>query len=87
MELAQLEAFVQVAAHRSFSKAAEVLYLTQPSVGLYEGIIPLRRVANELVGAHQTHEAAPPTASGLVPPTWRASMSWICASNCCRTIS
>ena len=32
MELGQLEAFVQVASHRSFSKAAEVLYLTQPSV-------------------------------------------------------
>lgn len=32
MELGQLEAFVQVAAHRSFSRAAEVLYLTQPSV-------------------------------------------------------
>ncbi|HEY8489684.1 MAG TPA: LysR family transcriptional regulator [Dehalococcoidia bacterium] len=32
MELGQLEAFVQVAAHRSFSKAAEALFLTQPSV-------------------------------------------------------
>jgi len=32
VELGQLEAFVQVAAHKSFSKAAEVLYLTQPSV-------------------------------------------------------
>lgn len=32
MELGQLDAFVQVAAHHSFSKAAEVLYLTQPSV-------------------------------------------------------
>lgn len=32
MELGQLEAFVQVAAHHSFSRAAEVLYLTQPSV-------------------------------------------------------
>lgn len=32
MELGQLEALVQVAAHRSFSKAAEVLFLTQPSV-------------------------------------------------------
>lgn len=32
MELGQLEAFLQVAAHRSFSKAAEVLFLTQPSV-------------------------------------------------------
>lgn len=32
MELGQLEAFVQVAALRSFSKAAEVLFLRQPSV-------------------------------------------------------
>lgn len=32
MELTQLEAFVQVAAHRSFSRAAEALDLTQPSV-------------------------------------------------------
>lgn len=32
MELGQLEAFLQVASHRSFSKAAEVLFLTQPSV-------------------------------------------------------
>ena len=32
MELGQLEAFVQVAALRSFSRAAEVLRLTQPSV-------------------------------------------------------
>lgn len=32
MELAQLEAFVQVANHRSFSRAAEALFLTQPSV-------------------------------------------------------
>lgn len=32
MELGQLEAFVQVANFRSFSKAAEVLFLTQPSV-------------------------------------------------------
>lgn len=32
MELGQLDAFVQVAALHSFSKAAEVLYLTQPSV-------------------------------------------------------
>jgi DNA-binding transcriptional LysR family regulator len=32
MELGQLEAFLQVASHHSFSKAAEVLFLTQPSV-------------------------------------------------------
>ena len=32
MELAQLEAFIQVAHHRSFSRAAEALFLTQPSV-------------------------------------------------------
>lgn len=32
MELAQLEAFLQVAHHRSFSRAAEALFLTQPSV-------------------------------------------------------
>jgi len=32
LELGQLEAFVQVAALRSFSRAAEVLRLTQPSV-------------------------------------------------------
>lgn len=32
MDLGQIEAFVQVANHRSFSKAAEALYLTQPSV-------------------------------------------------------
>lgn len=32
MDLRQIEAFVQVAQHRSFSKAAEALYLTQPSV-------------------------------------------------------
>lgn len=32
MDIGQLEAFVQVATHRSFSKAAEALFLTQPSV-------------------------------------------------------
>ncbi|MFN0094712.1 MAG: LysR family transcriptional regulator [Dehalococcoidia bacterium] len=32
MELAQLEAFLQVAHYRSFSRAAEALFLTQPSV-------------------------------------------------------
>jgi len=32
LELAQLEAFLQVAHHRSFSRAAEALFLTQPSV-------------------------------------------------------
>lgn len=32
MDLGQLEAFVKVATHRSFSKAAEALFLTQPSV-------------------------------------------------------
>lgn len=32
MDFGQLEAFVQVAAHRSFSRAAEVLQLTQPSI-------------------------------------------------------
>ncbi len=32
MELAQLQAFLQVAQHRSFSRAAEALFLTQPSV-------------------------------------------------------
>jgi len=32
VELAQLEAFLQVAHHRSFSRAAEALFLTQPSV-------------------------------------------------------
>jgi len=32
LELAQLEAFIQVAHHRSFSRAAEALFLTQPSV-------------------------------------------------------
>jgi DNA-binding transcriptional LysR family regulator len=32
LELAQLEAFIQVAHHRSFSRAAESLFLTQPSV-------------------------------------------------------
>ena len=32
MDLGQLEAFVQVASHRSFSRAAASLFLTQPSV-------------------------------------------------------
>ena len=32
MDLGQVEAFVQVAHHRSFSKAADALFLTQPSV-------------------------------------------------------
>ena len=32
MDFGQLEAFVQVAAHRSFSRAAEELQLTQPSI-------------------------------------------------------
>jgi DNA-binding transcriptional LysR family regulator len=32
LDLGQIEAFVQVAQHRSFSKAAEALFLTQPSV-------------------------------------------------------
>jgi DNA-binding transcriptional LysR family regulator len=32
LELAQLEAFIQVAHHRSFSRAADALFLTQPSV-------------------------------------------------------
>jgi DNA-binding transcriptional LysR family regulator len=32
VDLGQVEAFVQVAQHRSFSKAAEALFLTQPSV-------------------------------------------------------
>jgi DNA-binding transcriptional LysR family regulator len=32
MDLGQLDAFIQVAQHRSFSKAADALYLTQPSV-------------------------------------------------------
>lgn len=32
MDLGQVEAFVQVAQHRSFSKAADALFLTQPSV-------------------------------------------------------
>ncbi len=32
MELAQLQAFLQVAQHHSFSRAAEALFLTQPSV-------------------------------------------------------
>lgn len=32
MDIGQLEAFLQVAAHRSFSRAAESLQLTQPSV-------------------------------------------------------
>lgn len=32
LELAQLEAFLQVAHHHSFSRAAEALFLTQPSV-------------------------------------------------------
>ena len=32
MDLGQLEAFVEVAQHQSFSKAAEALFLTQPSV-------------------------------------------------------
>ncbi len=32
MDFGQVEAFVQVAAHKSFSRAAEVLQLTQPSI-------------------------------------------------------
>jgi DNA-binding transcriptional LysR family regulator len=32
LDLGQVEAFVQVAQHRSFSKAADALFLTQPSV-------------------------------------------------------
>jgi len=32
VDFGQVEAFVQVAAHRSFSRAAEVLQLTQPSI-------------------------------------------------------
>jgi DNA-binding transcriptional LysR family regulator len=32
LDFGQLEAFIQVAAHRSFSRAAEVLQLTQPSI-------------------------------------------------------
>ena len=32
MDFGQIEAFVQVSAHKSFSRAAEVLHLTQPSI-------------------------------------------------------
>ena len=32
MDFGQIEAFVQVSAHNSFSRAAEVLQLTQPSI-------------------------------------------------------
>src|SRR3990167_6318155 len=32
MDFGQIEAFVQVSQHRSFSRAAEVLQLTQPSI-------------------------------------------------------
>jgi len=32
MDFGQIEAFVQVSAHNSFSRAAEVLHLTQPSI-------------------------------------------------------
>ena len=32
MEIAILQAFVEVASHRSFSAAAEALYLTQPAI-------------------------------------------------------
>ena len=35
MQLKQLEIFVQVARLRSFSKAAEALYLTQPTVSAH----------------------------------------------------
>ena len=35
MKLKQLEVFVAVADHKSFSRAAEALYLTQPTVSVY----------------------------------------------------
>ena len=35
MNLKQLEAFVQVAEEKSFSKAAKQLYLTQPTVSAH----------------------------------------------------
>ncbi len=54
MKLKQLEVFTAVADHRSFSKAAEKLYLTQPTVSVY--ISSLERELNAKLFVRNTKE-------------------------------
>lgn len=54
MKLKQLEVFTAVADHRSFSKAAEKLYLTQPTVSVY--ISSLEKELNAKLFVRNTKE-------------------------------
>ena len=54
MKLKQLEVFVAVADHKSFSRAAEALYLTQPTVSVY--ISGLEKELNAKLFARNTKE-------------------------------
>ncbi|WP_285823695.1 selenium metabolism-associated LysR family transcriptional regulator [Schaedlerella arabinosiphila] len=54
MKLKQLEVFVAVADHKSFSRAAEALYLTQPTVSVY--ISSLEKELNAKLFVRNTKE-------------------------------
>ncbi len=56
MKLKQLEIFVAVADHKSFSKAAKVLYLTQPTVSAH--ISALEKELNVKLFARNTKEVS-----------------------------
>ena len=54
MKLKQLEVFAAVADYKSFSKAAKILYLTQPTVSAY--ISSLEKELNAKLFARNTKE-------------------------------
>lgn len=75
MQLKQLEAFLQVARQRSFSKAAEALYLTQPTVSAHVAALE-EELGTQLV-VRSTKELRL-TAAGRVLSRYAAEILGLC---------
>ncbi len=63
MDLRQLEAFIQVVNHSSFSKAAEAVYLSQPSISAYINSLE-KELGTQLI--YRSTKEVFPTAAGKI---------------------
>ena len=76
MQLKQLEVFVHVARLKSFSKAADALYLTQPTISAHVSALE-GELGTKLVVRSTKRSSLPPR--GISSSVMRPR-SWACAS-------